>query len=150
MSRHVAAHIAWRQRLLIAWFGPRGLSSLLLVLLAVFAGVPGGSELVAICSLVVLFSIVVHGFSPLLVAKPAAVATPEAGKTESEYITVEEYRALQASGEPVLAVDARTDRTSGLTTESPANSVRIHPEEVVPNARALRIPTDTVLAVLCA
>jgi len=43
-----------RGRLLIAWFGPRGLSSLLLVLLAVFAGVPGSDQLFAVCSLVVL------------------------------------------------------------------------------------------------
>ena len=33
-----------RGRLLIAWFGPRGLSSLLLVLLPVFAGVPGSDQ----------------------------------------------------------------------------------------------------------
>ena len=37
------ARIPWRSRLLIAWFGPRGLSSLLLVLVAVFAQVPGGA-----------------------------------------------------------------------------------------------------------
>src|SRR5918993_5395402 len=49
-----------RGRLLIAWFGPRGLSSLLLILLPVFAGVPGSDQLFAICSLVVLVSVVVH------------------------------------------------------------------------------------------
>ena len=50
----------------IAWFGPRGLSSLLLVLLPVFAGLPGSEHLFAICCLVVLLSVVVNGGSPML------------------------------------------------------------------------------------
>ena len=40
---------------------PQGLSSLLLVLLPVFAGVPGSDRLFAITCLVVLLSVVVHG-----------------------------------------------------------------------------------------
>ena len=60
-----------RGRLLIAWFGPRGLSSLLLVLLPVFAGLPGSDRLFAICSLVVLLSVVIHGGSPMLLARIA-------------------------------------------------------------------------------
>jgi len=46
---------------IIAWFGPRGLSSLLLVLLPVFEGVPGSERLFAITCLVVLLSVVLHG-----------------------------------------------------------------------------------------
>src|SRR5215510_11814366 len=38
----IRSGVDMRGRLLIAWFGPRGLSSLLLVLLPVFAGLPGG------------------------------------------------------------------------------------------------------------
>ncbi|MBA3248214.1 MAG: cation:proton antiporter [Pyrinomonadaceae bacterium] len=60
-----------RGRLLIAWFGPRGLSSLLLVLLPVFAGLPGSEQLFAVCSLVVLVSVVLHGGSPMLLARAA-------------------------------------------------------------------------------
>jgi sodium/hydrogen antiporter len=56
-------------RLMIAWFGPRGLSSLLLVLLPVFAGVPGSAQLFSICCLVVLLSVVVHGGSPMLLGR---------------------------------------------------------------------------------
>jgi NhaP-type Na+/H+ or K+/H+ antiporter len=58
-----------RGRLLIAWFGPRGLSSLLLILLPVFAGVPDSSRLLAVCSLVVLVSVVLHGGSPMLLER---------------------------------------------------------------------------------
>ncbi|MBA3321849.1 MAG: cation:proton antiporter [Pyrinomonadaceae bacterium] len=60
-----------RGRLLIAWFGPRGLSSLLLILLPVFAGLPGSEQLFANCSLVVLVSVVLHGGSPMLLARAA-------------------------------------------------------------------------------
>ncbi|TMD59932.1 MAG: hypothetical protein E6I91_19365 [Chloroflexi bacterium] len=58
LSRH--------ERVLIAWFGPRGLSSLLLVLLPVFSGIAGSEQLFAICSLVVLLSVIVHGGTPFI------------------------------------------------------------------------------------
>ena len=60
-----------RGQLLIAWFGPRGLSSLLLILLPVFAGIQGTERMFAICSLVVLISVVLHGGSPMLLARAA-------------------------------------------------------------------------------
>lgn len=50
-----------RARLLISWFGPRGLSTLLLVLLPVFEGLPGTVRLFSVCCLVVLMSVTVHG-----------------------------------------------------------------------------------------
>jgi sodium/hydrogen antiporter len=55
------AGIDRRSRRLIAFFGPRGLSSLLLVLLPVFGGVPGAEHLFAVTCLVVLLSVVLHG-----------------------------------------------------------------------------------------
>jgi NhaP-type Na+/H+ or K+/H+ antiporter len=47
-------------RAFIGWFGPRGLNSLLLGLLAVQAGVPGAEGLLAIVGVVVLLSVVLH------------------------------------------------------------------------------------------
>lgn len=67
----IGSGVDTRGRLLIAWFGPRGLSSLLLILLPVFAGLPGSSHLFAVCSLVVLVSVVLHGGSPMLLARAA-------------------------------------------------------------------------------
>lgn len=64
----IGSGVDMRGRFLIAWFGPRGLSSLLLVLLPVFAGSPGSQYLFSICSLVVLVSVVLHGGSPLILA----------------------------------------------------------------------------------
>jgi hypothetical protein len=71
ISALLPVRIPWRDRGLIAWFGPRGLSSLLLVLLAVFGNVPGSRDLLTISCLVVLASIVLHGFSPFLLLRPA-------------------------------------------------------------------------------
>ena len=50
-----------RSRQLLAWLGPRGLSSLLLALLPVFAGMPGAESLFVITCLVVLLSVLFHG-----------------------------------------------------------------------------------------
>ena len=48
-------------RRFVAWFGPRGLSTLLLVLLPVFDGIAGAEELFVLCCLVVLLSVLLHG-----------------------------------------------------------------------------------------
>ena len=65
----IGSHVDRKGRMLIAWFGPSGLSSLLLILFPVFAGVPGSDRLFAVCSLVVLLSVVIHGTSPMLLAR---------------------------------------------------------------------------------
>ena len=53
---------------LIAWFGPRGLNSLLLALLAVQADVPGAEMLLATVGIVVLASTGIHGASSTPIA----------------------------------------------------------------------------------
>jgi NhaP-type Na+/H+ or K+/H+ antiporter len=63
-------------RYLIAWYGPRGLSSLLLVLLPVFAGATGSEQLFAICCLVVFASLVLHGATPMLLGRARRAASP--------------------------------------------------------------------------
>src|SRR5205809_804988 len=65
----------FRSRLLIAWFGPRGLSSLLLILLPVFAAVPGTEPLFFICCLIVLLSVALHGGSLMLVRRDGATGS---------------------------------------------------------------------------
>jgi hypothetical protein len=71
------ANLSWKNRSLIAWFGPRALSSLLLVLLPVFSDLPGSERLLTICCLVVLFSVVLHGLSPSILIKPPRETPPE-------------------------------------------------------------------------
>lgn len=73
------ARLSRKNRFLIAWFGPRGLSSLLLILLPVFAGLPQSEYLLTICCLVVLVSVVLHGFSPALLVKTPRAPEPKGG-----------------------------------------------------------------------
>ncbi len=107
-----------RGRLLIAWFGPRGLSSLLLVLLPVFAGLPGSELLFSICSLVVLVSVVLHGGSPMLLARmgrrraqdesqrtDAADVSKQFGETPASSVASEPSRT-DAQSCPVLAASS--------------------------------------------
>jgi len=66
----------------VAWFGPRGLSTLLLVLLPVFAGMPGSEQLFTICCLVVLLSVLVHGSAiGLIVRRPETALAAALGST---------------------------------------------------------------------
>ncbi|HYO48265.1 MAG TPA: cation:proton antiporter [Chloroflexia bacterium] len=73
----VGARLTRRDKALISWFGPRGLSSLLLVLLPVFAGLPGSEALFALCCLVVLLSVVLHGGSLMFVGKGRRDTQPQ-------------------------------------------------------------------------
>jgi NhaP-type Na+/H+ or K+/H+ antiporter len=159
-----------RGRLVIAWFGPRGLSSLLLILLAVFAGMPGSDRLFQICSLVVLISIVIHGASPMLLARfsekvdteepPIAPEAPKESRSlpviesplavGTQSITLEELDHLQNSGEQVIIVDARTERSRETSESQAKGSVRLVPENVVVQARQLNLPKEAWLIVYCA
>lgn len=92
----IGSPLTWNERLMLGWFGPRGLSSLLIVLLPVFLGLPGSAELFAVCSLVVLLSVVLHGGSPLLLnylPRPARRSAPPAAP--------EPITSLPATPQPV-------------------------------------------------
>jgi NhaP-type Na+/H+ or K+/H+ antiporter len=161
-------------RRLIAWFGPRGLSTLLLILLAVFAGVPDAEHLFAIASFVVLLSVVLHGGGiAVLLRRRAAVTSPvpgaplarvplpvlpqspasaetAAGESAAERITIPELRELWARGEPVTIVDARTERTYGPDEWRARDAVRLPPEDAVRTARELGLTQHSTLVVYCA
>ena len=169
----LGSNVDRRGRLIIAWFGPRGLSSLLLVLLAVFAGLPGSDRLFALCSLIVLISVVIHGASPMLLARftnkvepeeppppppPAdvpkesrslpVVESPQSVGTQS--ISLEELDQLQKSGESVIILDSRTDRSRDTSDSQAEGSVRLPPENVGIQARKLNLPKEAWLIVYCA
>ena len=101
-----------RGRLLIAWFGPRGLSSLLLILLPVFAGVPGSDRLFAICSLVVLVSIVIHGGSPMLLARVARKRVVQNETDSYEQLPGDGHKDTSAASETVRAAVAEQNSAS--------------------------------------
>ncbi len=57
------AAVSSSARAFIAWFGPRGLASLLLALLVIQARLPGAETILAIAGVVVTVSVVLHGVS---------------------------------------------------------------------------------------
>ncbi len=159
-----------RARWLVAWFGPRGLSSLLLALLAVFAGTSEGAEIFRVACLVVLLSILLHGGSLVWIdrggrkPKPAATPTSPAapvttvnappplagvGVADPERITIDEVRALLAVGAPVVPVDVRRDDARLESSVQARGSRRVSPSMAVHDARALALPTDAWLVLYC-
>jgi NhaP-type Na+/H+ or K+/H+ antiporter len=163
-----------RGRLLIAWYGPSGLSSLLLILLAVFAGVPGSDTLFRISALIVMISIVIHGASPILLtrftqkAEPKEPVPPRAPEPLQESralpveefavrepigaqsITFEELERLQRSGDQTIMLDVRTERSRDTDDLQAKGSVRMPPEHVVAQANDLKLPKEAWLIAYCA
>jgi hypothetical protein len=187
---------------LIALAGPRGLSSLLLVLLPVFAGVPNAERLFTITCLVVLLSVVIHGAGIALYLRrhgggaagapsPAASATPRpslentaahstvrpsladtaahptrvaprpsspkqaaaAGGTGDEVperITIQEFRDLHRSGEPVIVGDVRTERSYRDDPNIGIGAIRLPPDDAVRLARERRLDPNATLVLYCA
>ena len=156
-----------RSRLLAAWFGPRGLSSLLLVLLAVFAGLPRAGELFEITALVVLLSVVIHGGSQVFlrpapagaaaeappVPPPAVATVPEGAaaldRGDPERITLEELAELERRGEPVVLLDVRSEGAYRESSERARGAVRVPPDNAVEVVGAWGLPPDTWLVSYC-
>ena len=185
----------------IALFGPRGLSSLLLVLLPVFAGIPGAERLFTITCLVVLLSVVIHGGGIALYLRrhggaaagaptPAASATPrpslentavhatprpsladtaahataraaprassprqpaaEGADEVPERITIQEFRDLHRSGEPVIVGDVRTERSYRDDPNIGIGAIRLPPDDAVRLARERRLDPNATLVLYCA
>jgi cell volume regulation protein A len=166
-----AARIDRRSQSLIAWLGPRGLSSLLLVMLPVFAGVSGSEQLFAITSLVVLFSVVLHGGgiaiflrriakveSSLIVHAPEAAGTIQKSRelpqldtqTADEKITVDEVRAMDARGEPYTVIDVRKDKSLNADDLIATNALQFMPDDAVKGARDKQLSNRGTLVVYCA
>jgi NhaP-type Na+/H+ or K+/H+ antiporter len=151
-------------RQIIAWAGPRGLSSLLLVLLPVFAGVAGSERLFHITCLVVLLSVALHGTGiaiflrrregPLSTAArftSAPVTTkPDAGAPIPERITLEEVRRLREAGHSVILADVRTERSYALDNLQALGAVRLPPDDAVRRARELGLDHHATVALYCA
>lgn len=151
-------HLHRREHLLIALLGPRGLSSLLLVLLAVFAGVPGAEHLFAVACLVVLLSVVIHGVAIGVLLPSAPTSREVVPRTRVPVpveevplrITIEELRAEQAGSGGVVIVDVRKERSFAEDPHLPGGAVRVNPEDAARDARTVRLPRESTLALYCA
>jgi hypothetical protein len=145
-------------RKLVVWFGPRGLSSLLLVLLPIFAGIEGSEALFAPVATVVLLSVVVHGgMLALWVRKlePAAAGASVVGQetplvAHSELITFDELKQLEAAGVPYRLVDVRSVGSYASSDITARGSVRVDPDRPVESAAELALPKHEWLVAYCA
>jgi NhaP-type Na+/H+ and K+/H+ antiporter len=131
-----------RSRLLIAWFGPRALSSLLLVLVPVFAGVPGTEPLFDICCLVVLLSVALHGGSLMLLGREGALP--------HERISVEELAAPRASDTRLRILDVRSDTSFASSESLAAGALRVSADQAVQRMTELAVPHDSWIVAFCA
>jgi NhaP-type Na+/H+ or K+/H+ antiporter len=103
------ARLSTTARAYIGWFGPRGLSALLLILLPVQAGLSIGNRLLAITGVVVLVSVIVHGVT----------ATP-----------VSQWYARRVARGPQILPEEREGSAGGLFQEEAATVPRIGVDEL--------------------
>ncbi|HYC32615.1 MAG TPA: cation:proton antiporter [Gemmatimonadales bacterium] len=169
--------VSREDRRLIAWMGPRGLSSLLLALLPVFAGVPLGERLFAITCLVVLISVVIHGggiawylrrhavkaepvVGPAAPAAREARAAPapasaedrggDAGERELPVrITLDEVRRMMDGRHPFALLDVRTERSWRDDRLKAVGSRRFPPDDAVRLARERRLDPAADIILYC-
>ena len=151
-------------RRIIVWFGPRALSSFLLVLLPIFAGVPNSGRLFPVTALVVLLSVAGHGAllawathgltrreEPATAPAAAGSAPAESGIVRHpELITFEELAALRAAGAPVILLDVRTERGYETSLLRATGATRLKPDRAVESAAALALPREAWLVAYCA
>jgi NhaP-type Na+/H+ or K+/H+ antiporter len=133
-------------RQFIAWFGPRGLNSLLFALLVVAEGVPGGEGLFAVVGVVVLVSVVAHGvtatpFSSWYARKVSeqTLAEERAGTAAELFIqspddiprvTPSQLAERLAGPNPPLVLDVRSRSEYDRDGVRIPGSVRVLPDQV--------------------
>ena len=155
-------------RLFIAWFGPRGLSALLLALLVVEAHAPHATAVLAITGVVALVSVFLHGMT----ATPAARwygervakmtdAPPEERESgasglfqgeaeEIPRVKPAEAHALLTGPHPPLILDVRTRGQYSMSDEQIPGSVRVLPDQVREwAARATQAEKDRLIVAYC-
>ena len=144
------AHMSRDARLFIAWFGPRGLSALLLALLAVEAGVPHAESLLAVVGVVVLVSVLAHGVTATPAARwygervahaqkvpeeeresdAAGLFQGEAGAAAVPRVTPAELHTWLAGEKPPIVLDVRARGQYDAADGQIPGSVRVAPDQV--------------------
>jgi rhodanese-related sulfurtransferase len=68
----------------------------------------------------------------------------------AQTITLDELDRLQKLGEQVILLDVRTERSRETSDLEAEGSIRLPPENVVVQARKLRLPKEAWLIAYCA
>ena len=138
-------------RSIIVAFGPRALSSLLLVLLPVFAGIDGAMVLVPYAALAVLLSIGIHGFLLWVFAQRYGGTTGGRDEDDADLrISLARVEELEAAGEPIRMLDVRKERDWNSADTKLAGAVRLDPDHPIESAAELALPRSDWLVAYCA
>jgi sodium/hydrogen antiporter len=143
------AAVSASARWFIAWFGPRGLASLLLALLVVQAGMAGGETILAIVGVVVTVSVVLHGITATPLSSwyarrvSAVTLAEERASTASDLLRAdsrpvqdtpriepEELARRLAGPSPPLVLDVRSRSSYAKDPQGIPGDVRVPPDEV--------------------
>jgi NhaP-type Na+/H+ or K+/H+ antiporter len=140
------ARMSWEAHAFVSWFGPRGLNSLLLVLLVVQAGVAQSEVLFAAVGVVVLALVAIHGATAVPAtawygrrAKRATLAeereSTAAGlfsndESDVSYVTTEELVARLDGPAPPVVLDVRSRSDYDRDRFRIPGSVRVLPDQV--------------------
>jgi NhaP-type Na+/H+ or K+/H+ antiporter len=125
---------------LIAWFGPRGLSSLLLILVPVFAAVPGSEQLLVVCCLVVLLSVALHGGSLMLLSRTPTPTPVNANQIE---------KATPRANDGAASVTAAENDSDRISIQE-LRALRMPADQIVRRIAELNVPRDTWIITFCA
>lgn len=61
--------VPWRERLVAAWFGPKGFASVVYGLIALRAGLPDPDRVFALLAVTIAFSMIVHSSTDVIIAE---------------------------------------------------------------------------------
>jgi sodium/hydrogen antiporter len=132
----------------VAWFGPRGLNSLLLALLVIQAGVAGSERLLAIAGVVVLVSVVAHGASATPLSAWYGRRAARETLAEERESTATGLFQHEAGDVPRITVDQLAERLTGshppLVLDVRTRSQYEHDPTQIPGS--IRVPPDHVAA----
>ena len=142
----IRSNMSWEAHALISWFGPRGLNSLLLVLLVIHAGIPGSELLLATVGVVVLASVAIHGGTAMpvnawygrkaaretLIEERESTAAGLFGHHDGEvrHILPEELNRLLAEPDPPIVLDVRSRSSYRQDNAQIPGSVRVLPDHI--------------------
>ena len=141
-------------RAFVAWFGPRGLNSLLFALLVVVSGVPGSALLFAATGAVVIASVLAHGATATPItgwyARKVAEATLAEEREDNasglfashaddvDRVGVDELHALLDSDDPPLVLDVRSRSQYLRDSGTISGSIRVMLDDISEWAAAQR------------
>ena len=158
------ARMSWEAHAFVSWFGPRGLNSLLLVLLVVHADIRSAELLFATVGIVVLASVTIHGATAIpstawygrrALKKTLAEERESTADglfshevvTETPLITPSELNQQLAGPSPPTVADVRSRSSFERDGSSIPGSVRVLPDQVTEWAASQ--PKDRPVVTYC-